>query len=127
MLGRVVNIMKYEFGARLRKYREQKLLSQKEFAELIGVSNSRVSNWEQGINRPDVDMIAKICSVLDVDPNELLDITIPEELKKPTTYEGRELTGIDAELFNLISLVPEEKRDELLALIRSALKMQGLL
>ena len=47
--------MKYEIGARIRKFREQRGLSQKEFAQLIGMSNARVSNWEQGLNRPDVD------------------------------------------------------------------------
>ena len=44
--------MKYEIGARIRKYREMSGFSQKELAQKIGVSNSRVSNWEQGINRP---------------------------------------------------------------------------
>ena len=37
--------MRYEIGSRIRKYREEKGLSQKEFSKLIGVSNSRVSNW----------------------------------------------------------------------------------
>ena len=45
--------MRYEIGPRIRKYREAQNLSQKELAKLIGVSNSRISNWEQGINRPD--------------------------------------------------------------------------
>lgn len=66
--------MRYEIGSRIRKYREQIGLSQKEFARLIGVSNARVSNWEQGLNRPDVDVLADICSTLKVDPNVLLDI-----------------------------------------------------
>ena len=64
--------MKYEIGTRIRKFRERQGLSQKEFAKLIGVSNARVSNWEQGLNRPDVDILASICNVLRVDPNELL-------------------------------------------------------
>lgn len=68
--------MGYDIGPRLRKYREAQNLSQKEFAKLIGVSNSRVSNWEQGINRPDVDILAKICEILKVSPSELLDICV---------------------------------------------------
>lgn len=68
--------MGYDIGPRLRKYREVQNLSQKAFAGLIGVSNSRVSNWEQGINRPDVDILAKICEVLKVSPSELLDISV---------------------------------------------------
>lgn len=66
--------MKYEIGNRIRKYREERQLSQKEFAKMIGVSNSRVSNWEQGINRPDADLLADICRVLNVSPSILLDV-----------------------------------------------------
>lgn len=66
--------MKYEIGNRIRKYREDRKLSQKQLAELIGVSNSRVSNWEQGINRPDADILAEICRALQVSPSELLDV-----------------------------------------------------
>lgn len=68
--------MKYEIGIRIRKYRELRGLSQKELADLIGVSNSRVSNWEQGINRPNVYIISDLCKALDVSPSELLDIQI---------------------------------------------------
>lgn len=42
--------MRYEIGSRIRKYREENNLSQKQLAEKIGVSNSRVSNWEQGVS-----------------------------------------------------------------------------
>lgn len=66
--------VKYEIGNRIRKYRELRGMSQKELAERIGVSNSRVSNWEQGINRPDADILAQLCRVLNVSPSELLDV-----------------------------------------------------
>ena len=68
--------MKYEIGNRIRKYRENRGLNQKELAKLIGVSNSRVSNWEQGINRPDADILAEICKALNVSPSELLDVRL---------------------------------------------------
>ena len=74
--------MKYEIGARIRKYREMRGFSQKELAQKIGVSNSRVSNWEQGINRPDADILADICKALNVSPSELLDVRLsPEDLR----------------------------------------------
>jgi len=68
--------LKYGIGARIRKYRESRGLTQKEFAQLIDVSNSRVSNWENGINRPDADILANICRVLEVSPSELLDVKL---------------------------------------------------
>ena len=68
--------LRYEIGNRIRKYREIRGLNQKELAQLIGVSNSRVSNWEQGINRPDADILADICRALNVSPSELLDVRL---------------------------------------------------
>ncbi len=87
--------MKYEIGIRIRKYRELRGLSQKELADLIGVSNSRVSNWEQGINRPNADIISDLCRALDVSPSELLDIQIStdnlneQERKLVSAYRSR--------------------------------------
>lgn len=68
--------MRYEIGSRIRKYREENNLSQKQLAEKIGVSNSQVSNWEQGLNRPDADILAAICVALDVSPSLLLGIQV---------------------------------------------------
>ncbi len=93
--------MKYEIGKKIRKYRETQNLSQKEFAKLIGVSNARVSNWEQGLNRPDVDLLAIICTVLKVSPNELLDI----EIKTEISTEEKEL------LFSYRKLNAEGKKE----------------
>lgn len=75
--------LKYEIGIRIRKYREKAGISQKELAGLIGVSNSRISNWEQGINRPDADILAELCRALNVSPSELLDVRLaPEDLNE---------------------------------------------
>lgn len=71
--------MKYEIGARIRKFREDRGYSQKELAELIGVSNSRISNWEQGVNRPDADILVDLCKTLNVSPSELLDVHLKDD------------------------------------------------
>lgn len=103
--------MKYGIGARIRKYREQRELNQKEFAQQIGVSNSRVSNWEQGINRPDADILADICRVLEVSPSELLDVKLSTDeltdherkiirayrMKKDIQHSVNILLGVDEE------------------------------
>lgn len=87
--------MKYEIGNRIRQYREERILTQKQLAEKIGVSNSRVSNWEQGINRPDADIIADICIALDVSPSDLLDVRLStdelndKERKIITAYRAK--------------------------------------
>ena len=69
----------YDIGARIRYFRELRQLSQKEFSKRIGVSNTRVSNWEAGINRPDADIIANICRVLNISADDLLNIHLSQE------------------------------------------------
>lgn len=64
-------------------------MSQKEFAELIGASNSRVSNWEQGRNGPGADILADICRVLKVSPSELLDIHLSDSEDVLSAQERR--------------------------------------
>ncbi len=66
--------MKYEIGNRIRMYRKESGLTQEQLADKINVSKSRVSNWEQGINRPDADILADICRALHVSPSNLLDV-----------------------------------------------------
>jgi len=80
-------IVAYEIGSRIRYYREAKGLTQKQLADLIGVTNSRVSNWEQCVNRPDVDLLASICKALDVSPSEILDVHLSTD--ELTDHERR--------------------------------------
>lgn len=71
----------YEIGTKIKYYRERAGLSQKEFAQQINQKNSTVSNWERGLTRPNVDVLADICAALKVSPDELLDIRLnPEDM-----------------------------------------------
>ena len=70
---------KYELGERIKKLRKDLGISQKELASRIGVSNSRVSNWEQGINRPDADILPKLCSALQTSPSLLLGLRLTKD------------------------------------------------
>ena len=63
-------------GKRLREARENKGLMQHQLAKLIGAKSAGViSNWENGLNKPDVDKIVLLCKVLEVSPSFLLDIS----------------------------------------------------
>ena len=71
--------MKYEIGGKIRQYRKDRGLTQGELAEKINVTKSRISNWEQGINRPDADIIGNICRALNVSPSDLLDVHLSDD------------------------------------------------
>lgn len=67
--------MAYDIGKRIKAAREAAGLSAKELADKIGISQTRLSNWEQGINRPMADHIAVIASALGVSTDTLLGTT----------------------------------------------------
>lgn len=64
--------MNKEIGNRIRTARKEAGLKQKELAEIIGVSESRISQYENGSQRPRVDTIQKIADGLGITPTELL-------------------------------------------------------
>ena len=54
-----------KIGYFLRKLRNEKGLTQEQFAEIIGVSNRSVSRWENGVNMPDFDLLMQIAEYFD--------------------------------------------------------------
>ena len=53
-------------GESIRKARIKKNMSQQELAKALNVERSTVSGWETGKRSPDVDMLGKLCAVLDI-------------------------------------------------------------
>lgn len=58
----------------LRFYRKAKKLNQQEVADKIGVTRQCYSNYEQGIRQPSVDVLRKICEVLECTADEIIGI-----------------------------------------------------
>lgn len=59
------------FNLKIKNAREAKNLSQRDFAELLGVRKGIVSNWERNINDPSEEKIIKICEILCIEMPEL--------------------------------------------------------
>jgi transcriptional regulator with XRE-family HTH domain len=67
-------------GKRIRYLREKNNLSQKAFAEKIGITNAVLSRYELGERKPDPEMLKNIADCLDVSTDFLLGRT-----DKPTS------------------------------------------
>ncbi len=61
-----------EIASNIKKYRNQKNLSQVKFANELGLHRSAVEKWEAGISMPNEESTTKICSVLGIKLEELL-------------------------------------------------------
>ena len=56
-----------EIGARIQKLRQEKHLTQEQLAESLFVTVGYVSQLERGISKTNLDMLSKICTILDCD------------------------------------------------------------
>ena len=92
------------FGQRLRTRRKELGISQGELAKALGVSLSAVSNYETGHNAMREDVLLRLFSVLDVDPNYLYQDDFenkgpacgPEELQLLNKYRELDTGGRQA-------------------------------
>lgn len=61
-----------DFASTIYNIRSERNLTQKQLAEIIGVSDRTISKWEQGDTVPDLYSIRNICNKLDVSPSSIV-------------------------------------------------------
>lgn len=60
-----------KIGRFIAEMRKEQGLTQREFAELLGISDKSVSKWECGNGMPDISLMLPICEILKINLNEL--------------------------------------------------------
>ena len=78
--------MKNFFASNIKYLRNKKNIDQRVMAEDLGVAQSTLSCWENGIRTPDLDMIAKISKYLNI-----YDDFITKDLSKEINNTDNEL------------------------------------
>ncbi len=71
-------------GRKITFYRKQKNLSQDELAEEMYVSRQLISKWENGTGVPKIDHVIDLCTILEVDFEELLCLNEDKEERHDT-------------------------------------------
>lgn len=64
--------MEQNIGHFIQELRKAKNITQRELADIIGVSDKTISKWENGNSLPDTSLLMALCSALDISVNELL-------------------------------------------------------
>lgn len=67
-----------QIGRTIRRYREEKKLTQKEMANRLGVTAPAVNKWESGSSTPDIQLLSPIARLLGITVDTLL--SFQEEL-----------------------------------------------
>lgn len=70
-----------QIGSIIRNHRISRGLTQEELGNMVFVSKQAVSKWETGKTLPDIEMVRKLCDILQIDKDEILGGSI-EETKK---------------------------------------------
>lgn len=63
--------IKDQISKNLLYYRKKSGLTQKEFAEKLGVKNTAVSNWENNQNSIDIETLVKACDIFGISINQM--------------------------------------------------------
>ena len=86
----------------LNIYIKNSRLSQKEIAEKLGVSKAAITNWLNGSNSPNMEVLANLCTILNVPMSKMLS----DETVKLTEKEKR--------LLDNFKQLSEKGKDELI-------------
>lgn len=116
----------------IQHHRQQANLSQKQFADLLGVDEDTVINLENGQKKLDKEMLYKICDVLMLIPGNIIprdneEFSEDEEYlysRRQNSPDQIKLTEGEEMLLNLFRQIPEENRGMVLEMIRAAVRSQ---
>ena len=114
------------FSEILRDLRAKKRFSQKQLAEIVGVSPGNVSDWESGKTKPGYVALAALARCFEVSADYLLELS-PEktgeveddlrrldEIKREQglVCDGSPLSSLETDLVAMFRLLPEEQQED---------------
>ena len=74
--------MEKTFGEFLKQKRQEKNLTQRELAKILFVSESAVSKWEKDVAHPDITLLPKLSSILNITEHELITASIDNKARE---------------------------------------------
>lgn len=117
----------------IRHHREQANLSQKEFADLLGIDETVVADLESSKSTLKKDMLYKICDVLHLIPSNIMprddeEFTEDEEYllsrREKNSPDELKLTEREKKLIYLLRQIPEQNQEMAFEMVRAAVNTQ---
>jgi len=100
-------------GKFIAEERKKKSYTQKQLAELLGISDKTVSKWETGNGFPEISLLLPLCNELGISVNELLS----GERVSDTNYKQK----AEENMVNLVQEAQESKKKIILSAMVAAL------
>lgn len=104
--------MNIELSMQIKSLRKLNGYTQREFADLLGVGQATVSNYEKGIRVPDTEKLAKIASLFEVTLDHLLGRDIDSLSKKEINTKIMAFKSLDEACRIFLRLLIEGDRKE---------------
>lgn len=82
-----------QIGKFIQALRKEKELTQKDLAQMLGVTDRAISKWENGRGMPDVSLMKPLCDILGITINDLL---IGERIDQKDYQEKSEYNFLNA-------------------------------
>lgn len=101
------------FGRQLAHFRQQRGLTQQEFAEELGISRELVGHYERRCENPSIEFIIKAAKILGITTDELLGVA-PERDKPGPSPKAQKLA-------ERLSRMPRNKQAIILNMIEGAI------
>ena len=110
---------------RIFKILSEKKMTQKDFANQVGIANSTVSEWKKKKTNPSADKIMDICAVLDVTPEQLLTGKGIDDGPSTDDYE-KHISPTEKKLIEDYHCMKEAQQMRLLAYVETLKKLESL-
>lgn len=104
------------FARNLRKYMDRAGKSQKDMADIVGVSTATFSDYINAKKYPRIDKIDILADYFGILKSDLIEDK-GEEIKEPAMYDG--LTENQKKLIDFALSVPDDKAEMILRVIQS--------
>lgn len=103
------------FAKNLTMYLQKSGRSQREMADIMGVSSSTFNDWTKGKKYPRIDRIEFLANYFGIKKSDLI------EDKKESSPNEQTLTEGEKTMLELFRLVPKDQQQLVLQMIRAAL------
>lgn len=109
----------------LNYYLKENKMTQKKLAELLNVSQAAVTNWTKGKNSPDIETLIRICDILKVSINDILDVGASDSKLSVTERAYiRKYVALDSNGKGLVHLIIDNETERMQAELAAPLAPQ---
>ena len=115
--GGVTMDNKHIFSKNLKRIMEERRVSRKELAEILGISYFTVTDWVTGKKFPRMDKVELLANHFGILKSDLIEDKIHN-----TSTKTIEVTEDEQKLLDLFRLVPEHQQQMVVQMIEIALK-----